>query len=239
MFPSQRVQQLRAQLRVCPTMAIILQATSSIYIHPAPLSILLWLLLQCQNFRIMTPRYPLDRMTSYLLLANIGRRGVRRDSLVELVFGGGFARRRFFPEEVVPGGGCVLRRLSPGEVSVGRCFPLAVRFLLVSDFLSGRRARGVFFYTAFALSFPSSSLKLPPSQAFIGSPTHPHLKDHLRCLAADAGRTGAQLLGEEKSASFWQDQSASERTSHEQGRGQWPCLVFLQRGRQQSYLFGS
>jgi hypothetical protein len=96
----------------------------------------------------------------------------------------------------VPGGGCVLRRLSPGEVSVGRFFPLAVRFLLVSDFLSGRRARGVFFYTAFALSFPSSSLKLPPSQAFIGSPTHPHLKDHLRCLAADAGRTGAQLLGE-------------------------------------------
>jgi hypothetical protein len=204
-------------------MAIILQATSSIYIHPAPLSILLWLLLQCQNFRIMTPRYPLDRMTSYLLLANIGRRGVRRDSLVELVFGGGFARRRLCPEEVVPGGGCARRRLCPEEVVSGGGFGRevcsfggSVSFGVGFSFRAAS-ARSVLLHRL--CSFPSSSLKLRPSQPFIGSLTHPHLKDHLRCLAADAGRTGAQLqLGGEKSVSFWQDQRASERTSHEHGR---------------------
>jgi hypothetical protein len=116
------------------------------------------------------------------------------------------------------------RRLSPGAVSVGRFFPLAIRFLLVSDFLSGRRARGVFFYVHRICS------PLRPSQAFIGSPTNPRLKDHLRCLAADAGRTSAQLQGDEKSGRFWQDQSASERTSGDEDNGH------LQRGRQRLFL---
>jgi hypothetical protein len=43
---------------------------------------------------------------------------------------------------------------------------------------------------------------LPPTRA---------IQDHLRCLAADAGRTRAQLLGDERSGSLRQDQSASKR----------------------------
>jgi hypothetical protein len=122
---------------------------------------------------------------------------------------------------VFAGGTCVRRGFSPEDVSVGfsggEVFLGRFGLLLVPGFLSGRRARRVFFYTAFLLSFsfPSPSLKFHPLQAFIGSPTHPRLKDHLRCLAAAAGRTGVHLLGDERSGNFWQDQSASERTYRE------------------------
>jgi hypothetical protein len=114
------------------------------------------------------------------------------------------------------GGGCTRRRLCPEEFVCWGVFGREVSscgFAFGVGFSFRAAGPGVFFYTAFLLSFsvPSSSLKLRPSRAFIGSPTHPRLKDHLRCLiAADAGRTGAQLPDDERSGSFWQDQRASE-----------------------------
>jgi hypothetical protein len=58
-------------------------------------------------------------------------------------------------------------------------------------------------HSAFALLLPFlPSPSLRSLRAFSVLPPTRAIQDHLRCLAADTGRTRAQLLGDERSGSF-------------------------------------
>jgi hypothetical protein len=100
------------------------------------------------------------------------------------------------------------------------CFPGDFLWRGPSSCAVSRRG---FFSTAAHSSLSSSLLPLHLRvlrKRFFGSPTHPRHWDHLRCLAADAGRPGAQLLGDERSGSLFAGPKRQRKKKSEDDSGQ-------------------
>jgi hypothetical protein len=125
-------------------------------------------------------------MKSFLLVANIGRRG----------FG-------WFPPEFLS-----LEKVRLGSVAAVWCFcgEVVLPCRLPAMGFSGLPPLSLPFFL-----FPFLSHFCVRCKRFsLLSPTRA-IEDHLRCKAADTGRIRAPLLGDERSGSLWQGKSVSKR----------------------------